>query len=116
MQVASGLPLVGRYPLTRPGLYHLRASLAAGGESESPIVTYTAPARPYLYPNPAPEGPFVGYAETLERLVVFDVQGQRIADLTAPISREALRGLPSGLYLVRFTTAEGESSTTLWVP
>lgn len=114
--LAAGLPLRGRYTLTLPGAYQLRARLKGGGESHSPIVFYTSAGQPTVYPNPAVGGPYLAYPEAVAQAEVYTLHGQLVTSLSAPLHRESLRGLPAGLYVVRFLTHEGLSfSVRLWV-
>ncbi|MCS7162230.1 MAG: T9SS type A sorting domain-containing protein [Bacteroidia bacterium] len=101
--VASELPLTGQYPLREEGFYRLSAPLRNGAVEYSPILEYRrGSSDPLLYPNPAPGGPYLLHPEQVQELEVIENYGSVIVRLTAPISMEALRGLPPGLYVVRF--------------
>ncbi|MEN2993056.1 MAG: T9SS type A sorting domain-containing protein [Bacteroidia bacterium] len=101
--VESGLPLAGQYLLQEEGFYRLSAPLRSGAVEYSPVVEYRwGSSDPLLYPNPAPGGPYLIHPEQIQELEVIEAYGSLIARLTAPISKEALRGLSPGLYVVRF--------------
>lgn len=115
-EIAGGLPLQGRYPLSERGLYQLRSNSASGGVAESPVVEFVAAARPYLYPNPAPGGPYLAEPDAIQVLEVLGADGRLIHRMAAPLTREVLRGLPSGLYVVRLLTVQGEVVQRVLVP
>ncbi|MCX7764229.1 MAG: T9SS type A sorting domain-containing protein [Bacteroidia bacterium] len=108
VEIAKGLPWIGRYRLTRGGFYRLSVPLRGGGVEYSPTVEYRKEGLASLYPNPAPGGPYLSFPEQVERVEVMDLQGRGVLSLSAPLTSEALRGLPPGLYLVRIYTHRGE--------
>ncbi|MCX8113388.1 MAG: T9SS type A sorting domain-containing protein [Bacteroidia bacterium] len=114
--IATGLPLIGRYPLERSGFYRLAAPLRGGEVEYSPVVEFRAEPLPTLYPNPAPGGPYLSYPELVYQIEVLDMRGALVYRIAAPVAEDALRGLPSGLYLVRLFTVQGERAQRLLVP
>ncbi|RMF50826.1 MAG: T9SS C-terminal target domain-containing protein, partial [Bacteroidetes bacterium] len=116
VRMASGLPWRGRYELPLSGLYRLVAEGAQGRLATSPVVEYRAQDLPRLYPNPAPGGPYVYQGGAVARLAVYNSQGQVVREVEGPVEREALRGLPAGVYWVELYTWEGMRWTqSLWV-
>ncbi|MDW8417644.1 MAG: T9SS type A sorting domain-containing protein, partial [Bacteroidia bacterium] len=114
--MATGLPLVGRYPLSQSGFYRLAAPLRNGSIEYSPVVEFRAELFPSLYPNPAPGGPYLSYPELVDRIEVIDSRGALVRCIVAPVEKETLRGLEAGLYIVRLYTSQGEKVQRLLVP
>jgi len=116
VRMASDLPWRGRYELPLSGLYRLAAEGAGGRLATSPVVEYRAQDLPRLYPNPAPGGPYVYQGGAVGRLVVYNSQGQVLRGIEGPVEREALRGLPPGVYWVELYTWDGSRLTQpIWV-
>ncbi|MEN3040690.1 MAG: T9SS type A sorting domain-containing protein [Bacteroidia bacterium] len=114
--MATGLPLVGRYPLYQGGFYRLAAPLRDGGVAYSPVVEFRLESAPAVYPNPAPGGPYLTHPELITQIEVVDSRGILVRRLTSPVEQEALRGLGPGLYIVRLYTSRGEQIQRVLVP
>ncbi|GIV25832.1 MAG: hypothetical protein KatS3mg026_1524 [Bacteroidia bacterium] len=110
-RMASGLPSRGAYELSLAGLYRLGVEEGSGVLALSPVVEYRTEAIPRCYPNPAPGGPYLHQAEAIAQLIVYTSQGQGLRRVEGPVGREALRGLPPGVYWVELYTWDGRRFT-----
>ncbi len=110
-RMASGLPSRGAYELSLAGLYRLGVEEGSGVLALSPVVEYRTEAIPRCYPNPAPGGPYLHQAEAIAQLIVYTSQGQGLHRVEGPVGREALRGLPPGVYWVELYTWDGRRFT-----